>query len=124
MRTVRSLPVVALVLLGLALLFRKDADGENRVEHADIPPSAVPAPSVKVEHTLVTVDVMTSPAVQPRRSAPPASTAPLAGLRVSASSSALQVKAEPTGLASRARRAIVGDGRHKPQPFPRIDNNK
>lgn len=123
-RALKALPVAVLMLVGLALLFRKDVEGERHPEPAPLPPAASSAPAVRIEHTMVTADVVTSPAVSPRRAPTWSPGAATPERRVVASAPAVAVRTQAaSSLAARTRRVIVGDGRHKPQPFPRINNN-
>ena len=71
------------------------------------PPPASVAPSVRIQHELVRL-----PKPAPRAPRPPAWR-----------STRMALAHEPTGrtpLIVRASRALVGDGRFKPEPFPRL----
>jgi len=109
----RRAGTVPLVMLAVLMLHPPSAfpPGSNRT---DVPPAPVlPAsepvpPSVRVEHELVRL-----PKPVPQVSRPRA-------WRTTRLASA--VPDEPrTPLIVRARRAFVGDGRYKPEPFPRLD---
>ena len=123
-RVAKALPIALLILLGLVLLAREHTAVGSRPEKVVISPTAVttPAvPAVKVEHTLVTADVVKTPIVQPRSRS--ASTAMAAADRRSAPSTPRALaRSDDSSLRARTRRVIVGDGRHKPQPFPRVNN--
>jgi hypothetical protein len=119
---VKALPVALLILLGLVLLAREHTAVGSRPEEVVISPTAVTTPAVKVEHTLVTANVVKTPIVQPRSKS--ASTAMAAVDRRSVPSTLRPLaRSDDSSLRARTRRVIVGDGRHKPQPFPRVNNN-
>lgn len=103
-----------LVMLAVLMLHPLPASSPP-VEPARIPPVVRPAilpetadPSVRVEHELVRL-----PKPRPQRIHRPAY-----------SRSARLATDEPSAarapLIVRARRALVGDGRYKPEPFPRL----
>jgi hypothetical protein len=76
--------------------------------------SSVPGDSVQVEHALVSDEIIEAEPAAPRGTvvtpAPPAAT---------------RLRRAPAGtFADKARRAILGDGRHRPEPFPRVKNNE
>ena len=127
-RAAKALPFGLLILLGLTLLFRKDTGVENRPEQAvpskaAVAAPAVAAPEVTVEHILVTADVVNTRLFQPRASSAPTVAIRAADRRTRISTPNALARAEDSSLRARTRRVILGDGRHKPQPFPRINNN-
>jgi hypothetical protein len=74
---------------------------------AKLPPA--PKPSVTVEHQLIQVEPMPPPKPAPR-------------LRRALPSTRLAYgPTRQDTLVSRARRAVLGDGRFRPEPFPRLD---
>jgi hypothetical protein len=121
----RSLWVIfgALVLLAAAVLLRSDRSGDAvAVTHPPSPPA--PAPEVRVRQELVTATVTAEPvAAVSRPAAPPAvKRAAHEGPRAQASPP-VRAAARDTSLLGRARRAVVGDGRYRPEPFPRVKDN-
>jgi len=72
--------------------------------------AATPAPapaSVRVEHQLIDVQPL---------AAPPPRWRPIARAQNSRPNGR---RADPGAFVTRARRALVGDGRYRPEPFPR-----
>jgi hypothetical protein len=122
-RAAKALPFALLILLGLILLVRNDTAVESRPEQTALSQTTVPAPAVTVEHTLVTADVVKTPILQPRSRSASTATTRAADRRAGASTPRALAKAQDSSLGARTRRVIVGDGRHKPQPFPRVNNN-
>ena len=107
--------IVPLMMLAVLMLYPPPASSP-RISPPAVPPVAAPqglleeaAPSVRIEHELVRLP-------KPR---PPRINRPVQwrSTRVAA--------AEPAGpqppLLVRARRAFVGDGRYRPEPFPRLE---
>lgn len=68
-------------------------------------PESSASEAVVVEHELVAATLVEEPA------APPREAAPTRGLP--------DRHTRPDGFLSRARQFLVGDGRHRPEPFPR-----
>jgi hypothetical protein len=121
-RVATPLALAIALITGLALIFSSGRVREPR-------PDPVTRPTVKtvdrveVQHVLVTAEEvhpsLQSPAVPQVRSSrrvPDVSRAAAPVLR-----SAIN-RQKPSTLSGRTRRALLGDGRHKPQPFPRINN--
>lgn len=122
---------VGLALLAAAVLFRsgpaRDAVARVEAPHA---PSALP--DVRVKHEFIEVPIptpRTSLARSPQPSASVARKGPQAPPSVPARADAVRTAravsdADPSdrraSLLVRAGRAIVGDGKHRPEPFPRI----
>ena len=112
------LALVAVVVGGVAVLPRHDRAREPVGAAA-----AEPLPSVTVRHDLIVVPASperAAVAVRPVRAAMPvrhAAAAPPSAARV------WRTPAAERGLFGRARRAVVGDGRYRPEPFPRLKGN-
>ena len=109
----------ALLLLAAVALFRAGTT-EDMVAAAEAP--AAPLPDVHVRHEFVTVPAPAArshPAVGIRSGPPPVRTA--AARPSAAPDVAVPVRraGRDAGFLERARRAVVGDGRFRPQPFPR-----
>jgi hypothetical protein len=111
----RHARMVPLMMLAVLMLHPPPASSP-RVDRTALRPAAEPVsqpesagPSVRIEHELVRL-----PKPRPQRITRPAQWR-----------STRLVAAEPadaqTPLLVRARRALVGDGRYKPEPFPRLD---
>jgi hypothetical protein len=114
---------LALVVLGALALFQPGSAGDVVASHETSPPPLAP---VTVRHELVTVPAP-APTAPPTRTAhradPPAAPAPTLGARpttAGASAPAVQPASRDQSFFNRARRAVVGDGRYRPQPFPRV----
>jgi hypothetical protein len=74
---------------------------------------------VKVRHELITVAA--APVPSPRRARMAAAGPPkLAAPRQTSPPLPEQQASSEATLLGKARRAIVGDGRHRPEPFPRV----
>jgi hypothetical protein len=120
-----------LALLAAAVLFRSDPAGDAAAR-VDAPPAPSVLPDVRVKHEFIEVPIptpRTSLARSPQRSAPVAKTRPQVAARVRTTADGVRSasavsKDEPSdrraSLLARAGRAIVGDGKHRPEPFPRI----
>lgn len=120
-RAVKALPLAILVIAGVVLLLR-DTDGREKVSATVTSPTVAPRASVEVEHTLVTAEVVRPPIVAPPPVKSAAST--LRSARATANGPTRRqpaVKGRST-LGEKTRVLLLGDGRHKPQPFPRINN--
>lgn len=100
----------AAVVVTLLLLTWPDPPPDDQRDAAMPPPEPSPA-QVRVEHRLITAEV-----VHERASAGLGATRPPVTPRVQRSA---QREPEVSGLFARARRALLGDGRHRPEPFPR-----
>ena len=82
-------------------------DPQTAVPAAKVPPA--PKSSVTVEHQLIQVEPQPRPRPAPR-------------LRRSLPSTRLAYgPPRQDTLVTRARRAVLGDGRFRPEPFPRLD---
>ena len=105
---------VPLLMLAVLMLYPPSASSPERTQSViQLPASPAvvepPAPSIRVEHELVRLPRPRLPQVgrsRPWRSTRLAMT-DQPGTRVA--------------LLVRARRAVVGDGRYKPEPFPRLE---
>ena len=93
---------------------------------------AQPQPAVQVEHVLVQAELVTSPEPPPALTAVPVShgrshaskaTARPMSTRAASFRPAPAETGTPPPLLERARRAFLGDGRHRPEPFPRLKDN-
>jgi hypothetical protein len=121
-----------LALLAAAVLFRSGPTGDAaaRVESTTPPPAALP--DVRVKHEFIEIPIpapQPSPARTPHRSAsaakkrpqvPPGAGTSADGVRTASAVSEVEAADQPASLLVRAGRAIVGDGKHRPEPFPRI----
>ena len=121
---------LALLLLVAVALFRPGNTGDVVASLETSPP---PLPDVTVRQEFVTVSV---PAVstrsvatrnagtRPRRSGAPApAPATYRTAPVAASPVVRRAAAGAESFFDRARRAVVGDGRYRPQPFPRVKDD-
>ena len=118
-RTVWTAAVLVAAIATGAMLF-----SQPQLSEADAPPPATtPAPlgDVKVRHDLVVVPL----AVPIEKSGP---RSPRQASSVSASASgradftgrARQTPPAAAPLLAKVRRAVAGDGRYRPEPFPRV----
>jgi len=110
-----SLGVGGLILLLVALLAA--VLGSNRSTDAT---PAQPLPDVRVRHSYVTV---MPPAVTAMPAAVKTDRAPVRVAAAPPSRRPDPVQLATTrqvGMVAKARRALVGDGRYRPEPFPRI----
>jgi hypothetical protein len=71
---------------------------------------APPPPAIKLEHRIIEVQPPKAVNRPPRRRVAPVATR-LASLQAPGAGT----------LVARARRAVIGDGRYRPEPFPRLD---
>lgn len=101
--------------LALALSFLIVSRAPGRASGADARDTvAIPAPrDVTVSHQLVTATPISAAMVMPSISRAPAPT-------LVARSERRRTTAPSSDIVARARRALLGDGRHRPEPFPRI----
>lgn len=121
----------AVVLLQLS---RRDAaPATPRSDPSPATAEAQPRPAVRVEHRLVEADLVAAP--QPERDviAVPASFS--RGVGTSGGTELVPARAASVGatpsrevnatspMFERAKRAFLGSGRHRPQPFPRVKDN-
>lgn len=109
----------ALLLLAAVALFRAGTT-EDMVAAVEAPPA--PLPEVRVRHEFVTVPLPAAAAHPPAgvRSGPPPARTALSKPPVGPGEAAPVRRAgRDAGFLERARRAVVGDGRFRPQPFPR-----
>jgi hypothetical protein len=101
---------IALIAAGAALVaLRPTLVQSPRVKGTSAPAEPDRPQLVRVEHELVTATVIEEPAPRPQRTAvrrPPAQRQP---------------PARAAGFVSRTRQLLLGDGRYKPEPFPRVD---
>jgi hypothetical protein len=112
---------VALVLAGLANV------SESPAPHWPEPSaSASELERVRIEHEIVRIPITGEPNLHVPRAAaarkpdrPAAANGRAAAKRADAGAANGQPDAPRSGLFSRTVHTIVGDGRHKPQPFPR-----
>jgi hypothetical protein len=72
--------------------------------------AAPPPPAIRLEHQIIEVQPPKAAKRAPRRRVAPAATR-LASISVQGD----------TTLVARARRAVLGDGRYRPEPFPRLE---
>jgi hypothetical protein len=96
------------VVLGVAWL----AAGNPGTAESTAQDAPAASDSVRVEHELVRAGIVREtppPAVRRARFAPPASRR----------ASRVAEKPSPT-ITARAMRILIGDGRHRPQPFPTV----
>jgi hypothetical protein len=123
-RAARAFALAILVITGFALMFREGSGQETQ-------PGPVTQPTlerddrVEVEHVIITAEEVQPIAAAPAPSAnrPARKTpAPTRSSAPAAFRSAMNNQKAPT-LGEKTRRALLGDGRYKPQPFPRINNN-
>ncbi|MBA2302015.1 MAG: hypothetical protein H0W08_05225 [Acidobacteria bacterium] len=88
------------------------------------PSPAEPRPSVQVRHELIAIPVPMARVINRRAAPPPAFRAALNGRPVPRPATRQAGQSAPdVHLLEKARRVVVGDGRHKPEPFPRLRNN-
>ena len=99
---------IVLTLAAVALLW--PATAESPVGAATAAMAPAQAAAVTVEHELVRVSAARSRAPAPRRRPTPAA------VRLTAGPGR---PLKPAGFALRAGRALMGDGRYRPEPFPR-----
>ena len=108
----RWLGAVLLTIGGLLLLFPRASEAPAAAGDKSAAASGPngermgPAPSVRVEHELIAVTPLPTPSPRPRAV-------------VNAVDARQRRTAGPSDFVSRARRALIGDGRYRPQPFPR-----
>jgi hypothetical protein len=109
---------VAVVIGGLLFLLPRASEAPSAQQVSDKPaaqtdvkeslePPAEVAPSVRIEHRLIQIVPLPTPTLRARPVVPAVN-------RVTDSR-----KPESNHLVARARRALVGDGRYRPEPFPR-----
>jgi hypothetical protein len=123
--------IVGAAAVGAAVLPLRDR--HERVALAN--PPAERLPDVRVRHEFVSIPIASRVTESERRRtsnaraslAPPADVEPAADERGATTvqmRTAERAAGEDEGFFDRARRAFVGDGRYRPQPFPRPrDNN-
>lgn len=79
---------------------------------------------MQIEETFVTAELTTRPDAEARRPIRQGDVAPrTTAHRTETTAAAHITRARSSNLIARTGRAIVGDGRYKPQPFPRLNNN-
>jgi hypothetical protein len=109
---------MAAVIGGLLFLLPRESEAPSAQQASAKPgaqtevteslePPAEAASSVRVEHQLIQIVPPPAPAVRARPVAP------------ASNRRADSRKPAPDHLVVRARRALVGDGRYRPEPFPR-----
>lgn len=101
----------ALVILTLLVIWRSPAS-PHAVDQANVAANATR--DVQVQHQLVTVTSTTSPTLSSVTAAP--------GRTLVARTERRQSAQPASTVLARAKRALLGDGRHRPEPFPRIKN--
>jgi hypothetical protein len=120
------IPVSLVILVATAALLR-DRKGPDMViqpmtTSAEAPLRARPSSDVQVRHEFITLTV--PPLAPPRVASAGLAPRPAATLRpASAASSEAEPALGQATLIQKARRALVGDGRYRPEPFPRIRDN-
>jgi hypothetical protein len=125
--TTKAIILVVLVMLVATGALLRDRKGRDTViapvtTSSDAPVRAQPASDVQVRHELITLRV--PPTLPPRvTSAGLASRGAPARLPSSAPPQVTEPALRQTTLMQKARRALVGDGRYRPEPFPRIRDN-
>ena len=101
---------VTACVIGLGLVtpvaLRQLSDREPAVREPGPQPASEDR-AVRVEHEFITVAEASSEA------------APPAGAAVRAVQPVRRERVEPRTLAQKTRRALLGDGRYRPEPFPR-----
>jgi hypothetical protein len=124
--------LAALAMIAATVLFRYDPEPVAANEPTPVP--SKPPDTVRVSHEFVTVEI---PATTTRRPGQPSTTRPQAVLAthrspasiggqraVKASNRNADPAARPVSrdanLLERAGRAFIGDGKYRPEPFPRI----
>jgi hypothetical protein len=109
----RRTGLVIIVALAALTMYPPPAQVGVRDPQAALPATKLPPapkPSVTVEHQLIQVEPVRRPKPAPRlRRALPTTRMAYGPLR------------QEDSLAGRARRAVLGDGRFRPEPFPRLD---
>jgi hypothetical protein len=99
---------LALIAAGAALVTLRPALVESPLMvQAPATTSAADRRAVRIEHELVTVPVVERPAVRHQRAAASRATA------------LPRRTAHPRGIVARTRQFFLGDGRYRPEPFPR-----
>lgn len=87
-----------------------------------------PAPAVQVQHEFITLDATPvrierpAPGGTKSAAAEPAEPAAAPDVKTPARPAAHQAPHD-AGVIERARRALVGDGKYRPQPFPTVPGN-
>jgi|SRR5687768_1610251 hypothetical protein len=121
----------AVVLLQLS---RPDpAPASPQADRSSGTAEAQPLPAVRVEQRLVEADLVEAPQPETGVVAAPASVSRAVGTSggtawvppraASVSSTRSQQASATSPMFERAKRAFLGDGRHRPQPFPRVKDN-
>lgn len=102
--------IVALATLTMYPSIAQEGVPEAQVSIPAAAPRAAPQPSVILQHQLIQIE----PAPRPK---------PVPRLRRAVPSTRLAYGPllRRDNLASRARRVVLGDGRFRPEPFPRLD---
>jgi hypothetical protein len=104
----RRLLWIGLGSLFAILLFRAPA-GSPPAKSETVAPALIDPPGVRVEHELVAASVVREPVTRRAAAAAPPPADPVT-----------RPHTRPEGFLSKARRTIIGDGRHRPEPFPRV----
>jgi hypothetical protein len=115
-------------LIAAAVLLRDDPEPAHVREHS---PNDERAASVRVSHEFVTVAIPTgvgsragtSQLAAAQRSANTRGAARTSQLAARPAASTVRPATRDPNLLEKARRAFLGDGRHKPEPFPRVRDN-
>ena len=102
------------LIAGVAVTLRQMA-AEPVSAGAPAPPSGPPeVQAVRVEHEFITL-AEEAPLENVSR--------PMKSSAVRAVQPARRSVSEPRTLVGKTRRALLGDGRNRPEPFPRVDRN-
>ena len=124
------LTFMGLALLASTVLFRSGPTGDALANVEPTPPPSV-LPDVRVKHEFVTIPLPPTPSTSLAHRSE--SSAPAVKKRAEASSRARADVVRTANLAGkagapdrqdnlliRAGRAVIGDGKYRPEPFPRI----
>jgi hypothetical protein len=124
LRAATVLALAIVLITGLVLIY--NAGGVREPRSATVTkPTPERVDRVEVQHVLVTAEQVKTAVQAPAAPQVRSSKRPPGARRAVGSPvlrSAMNVQKSPT-LGGKTRRALLGDGRHKPQPFPRINNN-
>lgn len=108
---------VTCTVAGLLLVASWRTPGADSSSAADSTQAGARAADVQVQRTLVTVTPVAAAIAPKTREA-------TAAPRTTAVASTRKRTADaPQGLIARAKQALFGNGRHRPEPFPRAKNH-
>ena len=124
----------ALSAVVLFQLSRPDASADaTESVHPVLGAEAQPLPAVRVEQVLIHADLAPSTQREADPAAIPVSferpVGPIGGLKdaptraTTPSPTRLRDARTSSPMLERAKRAFLGDGRHRPEPFPRVKDN-